>query len=60
MLLLEKDKVVKGYLELTVHILDHHASVSDFLAKNNIDSARVMHFYLVEKMINQALTKSSL
>jgi hypothetical protein len=55
---LDKDKVTKAYLELTIAILAQNKNVDEFLSKNNFDKTKIMHFYLVEKIISATLKTS--
>ena len=49
--ILDKEKVEVCYLELTANILEQYPSVEDFLQKNNFEKAKLVHYYLVEKML---------
>lgn len=53
--IIDKDKIANAYKELAVLILEQHATVEEFLSKNNFERVKVMHFYLVEKVILRVL-----
>ena len=58
--LLEKEQVTQAYRELTVHIVNKFQTVQQFLNLNSLDSTRVIHFYLLEKMMKQVLSNTTL
>ena len=58
--ILDKEKVEACYLELTANILEQYPSVEDFLQKNSFEKAKLVHYYLVEKMLATVLKQRQL
>ena len=49
--IIEKEKINKAYQELTVIIVEFYPNVEEFLDKNNFEKVKIMHYYLVEKIL---------
>jgi hypothetical protein len=53
--IINKDIISSAYSELVALILQQSGSIDEFLKQHNFDKTKVMHYYLVEKIMNKVL-----
>lgn len=53
--LIDKDTIAQYYTELVALIIEQSNTVEDFLKAHAFDKSKIMHYYLVEKIMNKVL-----
>lgn len=58
--LIDKDQIAKHYTRLVANILQQQPSVDEFLKVNGFDKVKIMHYYLVEKIVSRLVPEATM
>jgi hypothetical protein len=49
--IIDKDKTAKAYQQLTSKIITKYLSIDQFFSMVNLDKSKIMHYYMMEKVL---------